>query len=99
MRSRASVETPGAMASRMRSCISATTRPARRIAASSSAVRTGMVRVRNISGTSRCDALVDHGHQPGRDLLGGPLTVHLDEQRLLLVVLDQRRGLPLVEVE
>src|SRR3954466_13324942 len=94
IRSRSPVVTPGLAASRMQACISATTRPARRILASSSGVR-------RISAPSMpaFAAVVDGPDQASGDVVGAAHAVHLHQPVLLEVPGDQRGGLLLVQLE
>src|SRR3954470_6824234 len=83
---------PGFTASRTHSCISATTRPARRILANSSGVRF-------MSSVAAISAVVDGPDQPGRHIVGAAHAVHLYQLVALEVPGDQRRRLLLVQLE
>src|SRR5689334_15198443 len=99
MRSSSPVVTPGAMASRMAACISATTRPARRMTAIWSAVRTAGVRAKSTGPASGAAVGFDRLEHPGEHLVGAPEPVDLDQQAALRVERHERLGLGGVEVE
>src|SRR4051794_5875119 len=92
IRSRSAVVTPGLAASRMQACISATTRPALRILASSSAVRRTPL-------PPPLAPMVDGADEAGGHLIGAPHAVDQHELVLLEVPGDEGRGLLLVELE
>src|SRR4051794_16784430 len=94
-RSRSAVVTPGLAASRMHVCISATTRPARRILASSSAVR----RIRSAPSTAAFAAVVDGADEAGGDVVGAAHAVHLHQLVLLEVPGDEGGRLLVVQLE
>src|SRR5688572_2513950 len=101
MRSSSPVVTPGRIASRVFSCISATTRPARRILASSSAFR--LTTASGPAGRSRRSpghpAVVDGADEAAEDLVGRTHPVDGDEEVAVEVPGDQGRRLLLVQVE
>src|SRR5262245_30339266 len=90
MASSSSSVTPGRRAAPMRSCISATTRPARRIVRISSTERRPMPRILGAA------ADVYDGDQAVEHQLGGAIAVDDLEQAPLPVPGDERRGLVLV---
>src|SRR5262245_38142422 len=104
MRSRSAVVTPGLSAARISSCISATTRPARRITAICAVLRTAGLRENS---TDPAPALrlrlpgapVDDGVQPLADLVRRAKAVNGLEQAAALVEREQRGRLLGVEGE